>query len=77
MICPRCGKHFNINETRSHFNHYYSGSAEWNYDDELSEPLCEECAEEDVTSRWMDGTLKAADSDPYPEDQKKWLNRKK
>ncbi|GGA40658.1 hypothetical protein [Psychrobacillus lasiicapitis] len=77
MICPRCGEHFNVSETRSWFNYYYSGSAEWNYDNDLSERLCKDCAEDDVNSRWMDGTLKAADGDPPPESQKKWWNLKK
>lgn len=77
MVCPRCGKHFKVSETRSGFNHYYNGSAEWDYDNDLLERLCEDCAEDDVESRWMDGTLKAADGDPSPEDQEKWRSLRK
>lgn len=46
----RYGKAFNV-------------SAEWDYDNDLSERLCEACAEDDVNSRWIDGTFKAADGD--------------
>ena len=72
MKCPRCGTDFDVSEARSSFDHYFSGSAEWKYDDLYAEPLCRECAENDAEDRWMDGTLKAADGDPSVEDQEEW-----
>lgn len=61
--CPRCGTTFNVEETRANFDHHYAGSAEWKWDD-LPERLCWNCADEDVLSRWKDGTLVAADGPP-------------
>ena len=63
MICTRCGKHFSVGNARTSFNHYYSGSAEWDYDNDLSERLCFDCATDDADDRWMDGTLEAADDE--------------
>lgn len=72
MDCPRCGTKFDLDQARASFNHYYAGSADWDYDSDVSGPLCWDCAEDDVATRWMDGTLKAADGDPPAELQKKW-----
>lgn len=66
--CPRCGTTFDVEETRAGFDHYYAESAGWKWDD-LPQRLCRECAESDVETRWMDGTLDAADGPPPSADE--------
>ena len=68
--CPRCGTAFDVAETRANFDRYYSGSAEWKWDD-LPERMCSECADTDVEDRWMAGTLDAADGPPPSEEAMK------
>lgn len=77
MKCPGCGTKFDLDEARAGFNHYFAGSAEWDYDSDVSGQLCENCAEFDVCSRWMDGTLNAADCDPPAEYEEEWRDLQK
>jgi hypothetical protein len=65
---PRCGTTFDVEATRADFDHYYADSAGWKWDD-LPQRLCRECAESDVETRWMDGTLDAADGPPPSADE--------
>lgn len=74
MDCTRCGTEFDVDEVRSRFNHYYAGSADWDYDRDVAAHICLDCAEEDVENRWMDGKLNAADGDPPTEAQEVWRN---
>lgn len=76
MECSSCGTSFDVDEARASFNHYYSGSAAWQYDVDAAGGLCWNCASDDAESRWMDGTLKAADGDPPPADHMEALMKR-
>lgn len=67
MICANCGEDFDRDDVRSKFNHYYSGSSNWDYDSNTPGDLCLECALDYCESAWIDGNLDADDGPP-PED---------
>lgn len=67
MICANCGKRFSKDEARSMFNHYFSGSSNWDYDANTPGDLCFDCAIDHCSFAWMDGDLDADDGPP-PED---------
>lgn len=69
LECPRCFQMFDLDEAETSFNHYYSGSADWQYDDVISEPMCADCASTEADERWMNRGLKAADGPPPSGDQ--------
>ena len=69
LECPRCFQTFDLDEAKTSFNHQYSGSADWQYDDVISEPVCAECASTEADERWMNGGLEAADGLPPSGDQ--------
>jgi hypothetical protein len=69
LECPRCFQIFDLDEAKASFNHQYSGSADWQYDDVISEPVCASCASTEADKRWMQGGLEAADGPPPSGDQ--------
>jgi hypothetical protein len=69
LKCPRCFQTFDLDEAKTSFNHQYSGSADWQYDDVISEPVCADCASTEADERWMNRGLEAADGPPPSGDQ--------
>ena len=63
MICPECGKRFNVDEAKKAFEHYYSESSHWTYD-VLPQPYCFDCATGVADEMWIEGELE----DPYADD---------
>ncbi|WP_344951690.1 hypothetical protein [Terrabacter ginsenosidimutans] len=71
-VCDRCERKFDLDEVKAEFDRYYTGSADWKYDQVFSECLCADCAETDAESRWMGDALKAADGPPPAGAQSIW-----
>ena len=77
MICANCGEHFDRDDVRSKFNHYYSGSSNWDYDSHTPGNLCFDCAEDYCETAWMDGDLDADDGPPPEDLAEQWRNRER
>lgn len=55
--CSFCGKSFDLEDAKREFNHYFSESSRWDYDEVMSEVMCADCAINDASSRWYHGEL--------------------
>lgn len=73
MNCSQCGNTFVLEEARRGFDHYFSESAKWNYDELFTgQDLCWDCADTEASTRWMNGLLEAADGPPPADEQAIW-----
>ena len=57
MICQGCGQEFDRDEAIEKFDHYYSESSGWTYEDVIDEPLCFHCATDYADEQWLSGNL--------------------
>ena len=64
MKCANCDEEFNVDQARAFFNHYFSQSSRWSYDDICDGDLCGDCAIEEAEDQWLEGELE----DEYADD---------